>query len=126
MSSPFMPKTKLRQMGELDETVRRRLRDWLEASRKAVTQETMSAALGKKQSYAQRYLDGEIRRVDLQTLQIWARCFGKTLNELLNVESDPNENLVLEKWRMLTPRQQDGLMAILDGLTQGIVRPQDR
>jgi transcriptional regulator with XRE-family HTH domain len=113
-------------MGELDETVRRRLKDWVEASRKGVTQEMLSAALGKKQSYAQRYLDGEIKRVDLQTLKVWAQCFGKSLSELLNVERDARENQVIEKWRMLTPRQQEGLLAILDGLTAGIVRPQDR
>lgn len=122
-----MARTKIRlQMGELDETVRRRLKDWLEASRKAVTQEMMADALGKKQSYAQRYLDGEIKRVELQTLKVWAELFGKTLAELLNVERDPRENLVLERWRMLTPLQQDSFYAILDGLTAGIVRPQDR
>ncbi len=104
-------------MGQLDETVRRRLNEWVEASHGKVTQEALSAAVGKKQSYAQRYLDGTIRRVELQTLQAWAKCFERTLPELLSLSENPEENEVLERWRMLTPALREHALALLTGLT---------
>jgi hypothetical protein len=122
-----MPRRRIAlKVGELDETVRRRLNEWVASSRKAVTLEAMSNAVGRPGNYAGRYLEGLTQRADLQTLKVWAGMFGKTLNELLDLSADPRENQVLEKWRMLTADQQAALMAILDGLTGGIVRPQDR
>jgi hypothetical protein len=114
------------KVGELDETVRRRLNDWVAASRKAVTLEMMSDAVKRPGNYAGRYLEGRTQRADLQTLKIWAELFGKTLYELLDLSADARENQVLEKWRMLTLDQQKALLAILDGLTGGIVGPRDR
>jgi transcriptional regulator with XRE-family HTH domain len=100
------------RMGIIDDTARRRLRSWLDASRGRVTQEDLARALHKKQNYVSRYLDGIIYRIELDSLATMAGVFGHTLCELLDSQPSTAEGELIECFRAMSPEGQAAFLGM--------------
>ena len=104
------------RMGVIDDNARRRLREWLEASRGRITQDELASALGKKQNYVSRYLDGTIYRIELDTLATMAGVFGRTLCELLDSLPDGKEGNLIENFRAMGSESREALLTMARAL----------
>jgi predicted transcriptional regulator len=98
-------------MGKLDDRARARVAAWL-AARPDVTQETIAAALGVRQSHISRYLRTPMR-LRLDDLETIARVFGHTVCDLLDVPLNPADIELAELARALTPARREALIGLL-------------
>lgn len=109
-------------MGVIDDNARRRLQAWLDASRGRVTQEDLARALGKKQNYVSRYLDGTIYRIELDALSTMAGVFGRSLCELLDTQPETTEGELVAYFRALAPEGRDAVLGVARELARGRVK----
>lgn len=114
-------------MGQLDETVRKRLTH-LRMTRR-FSQETVGRAVGWTQTSVSKYEHGDFS-ADLDTLVRFAAFYDVPFAELLQGEGpkppeDPERQAVLDAYTKLTPDQKRALVVMLDAVVGAAPRSGD-
>ena len=98
-------------MGRLVEQARARLQRWAEGQR--VTQRTLAQAVGHQQAWISTYFSGS-QQADVDELDALARALGHTIGELFDTQPNPQEQLLLELFRSLSPAKRDFAVQMLE------------
>jgi len=99
----------------LDQLARAQIRKWIDST--GTTQTEVAHRVGRNQSWMSRYLKGEFD-ADLDTLQKITRVFGHELTSALNIPSDPDEALVLTRYRALRIEARRIVLTLLEHLSR--------
>jgi transcriptional regulator with XRE-family HTH domain len=100
-------------VGRLDDQARARLTAWMAG--RGMTRTEFGEGVGRNQSWASRYLEGEFA-ADLDTLARAAALFGQPIAALFDVTSDPDEAEALIRWRGLPPERKALMLGLLRDL----------
>ena len=91
-------------MPRLQDLARARLVQWMDADPKK-TQAEIGRAIGHNQAWVSKYRLGAMD-ADIDDLAGMAAVFGHTLNELLDLRPDPQEQRLLDAFRSLADRKR--------------------
>lgn len=70
------------------------------ATNRQITQMTLAKAVGVSQSWVSLYKSGD-QDANIDQLDVMARVFGHTLNELIDLRPDPKERELLDAYRAI-------------------------
>lgn len=99
----------------LDQIARKQIKRWIEST--GTTQVEVGLQVGRNQSWMSRYLKGEFD-ADLDTLQKITRVFGHELTSALNIPSDPEEALLVSRFRALRIEARRIVLTLLEHLSR--------
>jgi transcriptional regulator with XRE-family HTH domain len=100
-------------VGRLDDQARARLTAWIAG--RGMTRTEFGEGVGRNQSWASRYLEGEFA-ADLDTLARAAALFQQPISALFDATPDPDEAEALTRWRGLPPERKALMLGLLRDL----------
>lgn len=108
----------------LADLARKRLVSWMDA-RRDLTQMDVARAIGRDQTWVSRYKLGK-QNADIDDLAALAAVYGHTLNELLDLRSDPDERALLDAFRAMKPETRLVAVEAVKAMAGVLPTPQPR